>query len=400
MSRTGGRDLAHALRLLVLASLAVGGVVFLLVATRTAGWLGLAQALASAVALAVVTAGAGVAAIFLYASPSGAAATAEHADPDDHGLAQVLHELEDVRIATRRMIIVRAAARVPLCGLAGLAAWWLTADAAEGAKDLPAFVAAGAVAGWGWAAKDLSDRYRRLYKARVLPQLAKGLGALFWRPGRAPVEALRSSRLFGAFDEARADDEIFGRRHGVELSLLELQLIRGKGKNRRIIFDGLLCTVQLPRTLRGLTLVGADKGGLGNLLGGLREDGARRVTVEDPEFEALYEVYGTDQVAARALLTPAFMSRMAALVRSDRFGAPLALARDGQLLLALPRTGGPLFEAPSYAKPAAARDALASLEADLARVVAVADAVIDLDFAARRLAQRHARAGGAMIGRT
>ena len=46
-------------------------------------------------------------------------------------------------------------------------------------------------------------------------------------------------------------------------------------------------------------------------------------------------------------------------------------------------SGRNLFEPPSYSKPAAAREALAQLHDDIEAVLRAADAVIDLDQAAR-----------------
>jgi len=128
-----------------------------------------------------------------------------------------------------------------------------------------------------------------------------------------------------------------------------------------------------------------DKGLFGNLSERLRGGSCEQVRIEDPLFERAFEVYGTDQISARALLTPAFMERFLALAGSGRFGAPAALVQDNRLIMALSAVGGRnLFEPPSYRKPAAAREAIAQLSDDIAQVLSAADAVIDLDQAARR----------------
>jgi len=97
-------------------------------------------------------------------------------------------------------------------------------------------------------------------------------------------------------------------------------------------------------------------------------------------FEKAYEVYGTDQVASRALLTPAFMERFLALGQRSGFQQPLALAQDNKLTIALPKAGGGnLFEPPGLRQPAASRQALLKLYGDIQAVLTAADAVIDLD---------------------
>jgi hypothetical protein len=78
------------------------------------------------------------------------------------------------------------------------------------------------------------------------------------------------------------------------------------------------------------------------------------------------------------------MERFLAFAGAGHFGAPAALVQDNRLLMALETMGGrDLFEPPSYRKPAAGREALTQLHDDIASVLKAADAVIDLDQAAR-----------------
>ena len=113
-------------------------------------------------------------------------------------------------------------------------------------------------------------------------------------------------------------------------------------------------------------------------------NGRQCVRLEDPRFEKAFEVYASDQIAARALLTPAFMERLMTLGQRAGFSTPTALAVDNRLTIALPKSGAhDLFEPPSYSEPAKSQAALTQLSEDVAAVLRAADAVIDLDQAAR-----------------
>jgi len=305
----------------------------------------------------------------------------------DGGLEQILAELETTRQDTKARITRAAFWRVPLGVALAVGLWFLTQysdDPADG-SDLIGFVAGGAIGGYFWGAWQLSEAYRRRYKARVLPRIAAKFGRLDWRRAQPPLDAFRRHRLFPDWDAAKAEDEIFGDYRGMPLSIIELTLTQGSGKKKRTVFHGLTCAVTLPRGLAGTTVVAPDRGLFGNLAERLRAGPCEPVRLEDPTFERAYEVYSSDQISARALLTPAFMERFMALARSGRFGAPAALVQDNQLLMALASTSGrDLFEPASYLKPAAARDAVAQLHDDIEAVLRAADAVIDLDQAARR----------------
>jgi hypothetical protein len=140
----------------------------------------------------------------------------------------------------------------------------------------------------------------------------------------------------------------------------------------------------LPRNLSATTAVIVDGGTFGNLAERLRKRSLSRVRLEDPRFEARYEVYGDDQIGARALLTPAFMERLMALGDRPGFAMPVALAEGNRLIVAMPKAySRDLFEPPGLRRKADGGRVLAELCSDIAAVLAVASSVIDLDHASR-----------------
>ena len=96
-------------------------------------------------------------------------------------------------------------------------------------------------------------------------------------------------------------------------------------------FRGQFISISFPKNFLGQTVVLPDKG-LFNLK---KIRGLKRVRLVDPVFEKMFEVYGTDQVEARYLLTPDFMQRLVDLEhafkgKSIRFGFV-----ENQLLIAI-----------------------------------------------------------------
>jgi Protein of unknown function (DUF3137) len=167
-----------------------------------------------------------------------------------------------------------------------------------------------------------------------------------------------------------------------------LALPSGSGEKRRVSFEGLLVEVTLPRHLLATTAVIASRGAFAQFRDWLSISGRRRVELEDPRFAASYDVWGTDQIAARALLTLAFMERLLALrgPASNIDGRPLVVARDNRLTLVIPRSGRDHFLVPGFREAAASRASLIALHDEIDGVLAIADAVIDLDQAARAMA--------------
>jgi hypothetical protein len=308
-------------------------------------------------------------------------------------LAPTLGELEQTRSETIHKVKLRAILFIPLGVMAGLAFSALPNHGqATSIVGYLVHAGIGAGLGFGWAASKPANAYRCLYKERVLPQLAALFGKLDYRAAVVPdLAILRSEDVLPAYDVTIAEDEIFGQYRDLALNIVELTLRRHGGKTDYTVFDGLLTSIELPRKLIGTTAVVADKpliGGLSALLGEHRHE---RVSIEDPVFAKAYVVYGSDQIAARALLTPAFMERFLALGQREGFGRPTALARDNLLTIILPKSGQhDLFEPPSYLTPASAATALVALYDDIAAVLDVADAVIGLDQGARAVASQAA----------
>jgi hypothetical protein len=373
----------------VLAAVAAAVGVWVLVIVgsvrATPGWEGWLTGVFAGGFAALLTLLGGLILVLKLVQPKARGREAERPFSADDDLGQILADLEANRKLTIARINRSAMWRVPLGVAASIGLWVLAkqGDDPPDSGDLVIFMLVGGGAGYAWGAYALEKAYRELYKSRVLPKLAAAFGDLAWRRAQPPLDDFRRHRLFPDWDAAHAEDEIFGTYRGLSLSIVELKLTRGSGKNRRTVFMGLTAAVELPRGLSGITVIAPDRGPFGNFAERLRGGPCEPVRLEDPEFEKAYEVYGSDQIGARALLTPAFMTRFLELARSGRFGAPAALVQDNRLLMALSRNGGDLFEPPSYFRPAAAGDALRRLQADIEAVLRAADAVIDLDQAGR-----------------
>jgi hypothetical protein len=316
-------------------------------------------------------------------------------------LRPVLAELEAARLEVVRQVNARAVIRVPAGAAAGFGLWCVEHMSGRSDRDGVAgivwnavcLVGIGAMAGYYSASRDSSAAYARLYLGRVLPLLAARFGDLSFRsPAQLDLQGLNSERLFDDYDSAVSNNEFFGTHRGLPISIVTLLLTLGSGKQRHVSFEGLLVEVTLPRGRQATTTVIAGTGAFEQLHHWLKTSNRQHIALEDPRFAQVYDVWSTDQIAARALLTPAFMERLLALSgpAANIDGRPLVAARDNRLTLVIPRYGRDHFLAPGFRKAAASRASVVALYDQIAGVLAVADAVIDLDQAARSVAAESA----------
>jgi hypothetical protein len=239
----------------------------------------------------------------------------------------------------------------------------------------------GFVFGWIYAVSGPSERYASAFKSKLVPHLLRAYGELRHSIGPVPpLGRLIDLGLLPGHDKVTVDDVFSGtyRDHAVRIS--EMALTRKGSKSDVTVFQGVLIDVAVTTPFRGLTIAvdEADHGG-----SAWTEHGLMRVRLEDPVFDELYSVYGSDQVEARAVLTPAVMVRLLGMSDARGFHPPRFMTDGMRMSFAVYRIhGAGLFEPPGL-ESHDATEQLASLEADLAMIFGLVDAMIDMHVAVR-----------------
>lgn len=122
-----------------------------------------------------------------------------------------------------------------------------------------------------------------------------------------------SLNLFDYYNRYSCDDRLKGTYNNLPIDIMEIELKKetGTGKNRRVekIFKGIFIKVPCNKKFKTKTIIKEDTIKIG--------DNKNRVKLEDPEFEKIYDVYSSDQVEARYLITTAFMNRMVELRKKN-----------------------------------------------------------------------------------
>ncbi|HEX5007312.1 MAG TPA: DUF3137 domain-containing protein [Hyphomonadaceae bacterium] len=204
----------------------------------------------------------------------------------------------------------------------------------------------GAFAGFGlyaWGSMDL-NRLAKETKLMLIEPVSSEFGMQF-QLAPAPPDAIHRCRALGlvpSWDRAKYEDQLTGMRGDVPFQFFEAHLEEkrtttdGKGRTRTTwvtVFRGQCLAVRFHKEFHGITKVYRDMGAFNWLAKfGIKEP---RVRLEDPEFEKAFEVYGSDQVEARFILTPDFMERLLGLERAFQ-GKQLRCAfAGGEMLLAV-----------------------------------------------------------------
>ncbi len=194
-------------------------------------------------------------------------------------------------------------------------------------------------------------------KTLIVAPIAGHFGLSFDpEPGEpAAIARHRDLSLVPGWDRASYEDLVTGKRGEVDFELFEAHLEErrtstdSKGNTRTewvTVFRGQCLRLDFHKRFYGRTLISRDAGFFNRFGGG---PGLQRARLEDPEFEKIFEVYTTDQVEARFLLTPDLMQRLVDIERTFRGGKLKACFDGGEMLISV--QGGDLFEPGSMFKP-------------------------------------------------
>ncbi|MCC5981707.1 MAG: DUF3137 domain-containing protein [Oceanicaulis sp.] len=254
-----------------------------------------------------------------------------------------------------------------------------------------AVLAAAAVV--GLAAAPLNT-LRKEVKEGLNNRLAEAFGLRYSPKPVVPAQfdSFRSHGLVPRSDRRSFEDHFEGEAFGARFELYEAELKQRRRSRRRTyyvtVFRGVLIRVEFPRTIEGVTLITRDQGIFNALDGLMRSANGRRlerIGLVDPKFERIFQVYGTDQVMARYLMTPTFMERVLALETALKGKNVRAVfdesLRDGfgkgEMLLAA-ETGN-LFEPGSLFQPLNARVRVEALYRDFELIEEIIALILDPD---------------------
>lgn len=159
--------------------------------------------------------------------------------------------------------------------------------------------------------------YKKKSKARVMPEFIKYFGDFSYHyQSYIDDDTLIQSKLFKDYNHHTGDDFFIGSYKDVQMIISEEKLTRISTNNEGrahtwLVFKGIAISLAMNKNFNGQTVVFKDWG-IFNALHKLENlgSGLKKISLEDSIFEKEFEVYGTDQLEARYLLTTAFMERM------------------------------------------------------------------------------------------
>ncbi len=189
---------------------------------------------------------------------------------------------------------------------------------------------------------------------------------------RFPYSRFRAIGVTPSANRVHLEDLFVGSHRDTAFQVVEAKLRQKGQKSSRTVFHGLLFVIDVPKTFTCRVLISRDHGFFNKIVGFFKGD-MERVEVQDPDFEALFEVYADNRVEAKLLVSQGLQASLVALCDDHAAKTLTAAFADGALLLALPMNTK-MFEVGSVWRSAyACQDDLRQLLTDIGMVHQVID---------------------------
>ena len=193
-------------------------------------------------------------------------------------------------------------------------------------RDIVAFttlilVSIGVAAPFFWIFSPIWS-YEENIKKEIFPNVLNFFGDFKYHvETKKSVKEYYATELIPKHDTEIAEDHITGTYKDIKVDLFETKLSKDSDENSsttlNTVFDGIIVELSMNKSFSGKTVVKKDIGTVGNWFIN-KSTSLKKVKLEDPNFEKMFEVYSDDQVEARYLLTVTFIERLKELV--ENFG--------------------------------------------------------------------------------
>lgn len=179
-----------------------------------------------------------------------------------------------------------------------------------------------------------NGKLKESFKREVVGAIIKAIDETFcYSPkGSISEQEFKESQLFRSPDRYSGEDYVSGKLDKTDFEFSEIhaedQSTDEDGNSSySTIFKGFFMIADFHKHFQGHTIVVPDRTGegwFGRVFKGSKRKGKQLAKMENPEFEKVFDVYTTDQVEARYILTPNMLENI--LVLKKRFKANIHLA--------------------------------------------------------------------------
>lgn len=225
--------------------------------------------------------------------------------------------------------------------------------------------------------RPFESEFRQAFKTEVLPVLLQRHGDLVRRAGaRMTFSRAMAMGVIARHESIYFDDVFAGMYRGESVEIADMVLVsprdgEGRPKTSKAHHRVLAISLTLPRPVPATTAVLDLRRRKKDFQAPAKP--LERLDLEDVVFSSVYEVYATDQIGGRVLLSPAVMRRLVEIADGHEFLPPTVLAHDGVLQVFLATYNERDFFEPGRVSRSDMAAHVRTIDKDLVQVFAILD---------------------------
>lgn len=151
--------------------------------------------------------------------------------------------------------------------------------------------------------KVTKKKFEKEIKDKIMPTVCSCFDNMKWSCHNYQGGRLFSDSYVISHFEVESYDDIFkGSYKDVDIDIVECEYVRGSGKQRKTVFDGVIVKLKMNKKFTSHTVIKQDHTS--------HVHGLCYTKFEDCEFNKKFYVYTNDETDARYLITPTFMERL------------------------------------------------------------------------------------------
>lgn len=192
----------------------------------------------------------------------------------------------------------------------------------------------------------IKKNFEKTIKKSIMPIVCKCFGDNFiWTPDYiANYEEYKISNLVSNFNRESFDDIFKGSYKNIPIEIVECNLSYKAGKNETTVFNGAVVKLKMNKNFKGNTVIRPDS------IFHVAPNGLKHTELEDINFEKKFDVFTDDEVEARYLITPSFMTRLNSMQRVFRADKVSCAFYEDSIYIGL-HTNKDLFSICDLSKP-------------------------------------------------
>ncbi len=167
-------------------------------------------------------------------------------------------------------------------------------------------------ASWNlWKCFSRIEKYKARIREDIYPLIVRSVGEewTYEAEGGVSVNIFQPFLPLPEHTIGRTYDYLGGEYKGVKIEFVAAELFCEKRDGPKLAFKGFFLYCRLTRPIKGEVVIKPHRS-LAGLWGNKPPEGMKEIHLEDVIFSRRFDVWGTDQIDARRILTPSLMQRL------------------------------------------------------------------------------------------